>query len=275
MLSANTDFIISLTKPYTYCCLPILTLSYHSQTHINIAVCQYSLYHLTHTPIKILLSVNIHFITSLTKTYKYCCLSIFILSLHSHTHIHIAVCQYSLYQLTHTPIYILLSVNSNFITSLTNPYTYCCLSILTLLPYSHTHINIAVYQYSLNHLTHTPIYIFLCVNTHFITSLTLQSTYCCLSILTLSPHSQTHIHIAVCQYNFITSLTLPYTYCCLSILTLSPHSHSHIHIAVSQYSLYHPTHTPMYTFLFVNTHFIISLKLPYTYCCLLLLTLSP
>ena len=147
-----------------------------------------------------MLSVNTHFITSLTNAYTYCCLSIITLSNHSQTHIHIAVCQYSLYQLTHTPIYILLSVNSNFITSLTNPYTYCCLSMLTLSPYSHSHINIALYPYSLNHLTQTPIYIFLSVNTHFITSLTLPSTYCCLSILTLSLHSQTHIHIAVCQY---------------------------------------------------------------------------
>ena len=146
MLSANTDFIISLTKPYTYCCLPILTLSYHSQTHINIAVCQYSLYHLTHTPIKILLSVNIHFVTSLTHPYTYCCLSILTLSTHSHSHINIAVCQYTLYHLTHKPIYIMLSVNNHFIKSLINTYTYCCLSILTLSTHSHSHIHIALCQ---------------------------------------------------------------------------------------------------------------------------------
>ena len=186
----------------TYCFLSILTLSPHSQTHIHIAVCQYSLYHLTHKSIYILLSVITHFITSLTLPYTYSCLSILTLSPHSQTHIHIAVCQYPLYHLTHKPIYILLSVNTHFITSLTDPYIYCCLSILTLSPHSQN-----------------------------------SYTYCCLSILTLSPHSQNNIHIAVCQYSlyhlthkpiyillsvnthFITSLTDPYTYCCLSILT--------------------------------------------------------
>ena len=116
---------------------------------------------------------------------------------HSHSHIHIAVCQYSRYHLTHRPIYILLSVNTNFIPSIKDPYTYCCLSILTLSPHSQTHIRIAVCQYTLYHLTHSTIYILLSDNTHFIISLTAPYTYCCLSILTSSPHSQHHIHIAV------------------------------------------------------------------------------
>ena len=87
----------------------------------------------------------------------------------------------------------------------------------------------AVCQYSLYHFTHKPIYILLSVNTHFITSVTNPYAYCCLSMLTLSPHSQT-----------------PYTYCSLSILTLSSHSITHIHIAVCQYSLYNLTHKPIY-----------------------------